>query len=310
MPLNWASKVLLAKIETTYGTDAVPTAAANAILATNVELNPMEGDDVTRNLERPQMGADPTIPVNLRSTLAFDVELQGSGTLGTAPAWGPLLRACGVAQLITAGTKVEYNPVTDNHEAVSIYMMIDTTRYVLLGAKGNAVMTLNASGIPVMRVNLMGLFTLPTEQAKLTPDYTAFKAPLVVSKTNTPTFTIGAWAPVMRNFSFDLGNDVQPRMLVSQEAIVIVDKSETLSCQVEAVPVSAYNPYSISQAQTLAAINLTHGTVAGSRIKLSFPSSQLARLTGLANEQKVKEWPLRFTPLPVTGNDQWKLTLD
>lgn len=311
MPMNWASKTLLAKIETTYGTDAVPTAAADAVLATNVELRPMDGEDVTRNLERAQMGADPSIPVNLRSVLTFDVEIAASGTLGTAPAWGTLLRMCAVAQTITAGTKVEYNPVTDNHEAGSIYMAIDTTRYVLLGTRGTAVFTMNAAGIPVIRFTLTGLFTVPTEQAKVNPVFTAWKAPTVVSKANTPAFSIGATNFIMRSFEFDLGNDVQPRMLVGQEAMVIVDKQEQISVQVEAVPVSVYNPFTIANAQTLQAINITHGTVAGSRVKIALPSCQQARLESLINEQKVVEWPLRFTPLPgAAGNDQWKITLD
>lgn len=310
-PLKWASKTLLAKIETAYGTDAVPTALANAVLAMNVELTPMDGEDVTRNLERPHMGADPSIPINLRSVLSFDVELVGSGTLGTAPAWGPLLRMCGVAEVISAGTKVEYSPVTDGHEAGSIYLAIDTTRYVLLGARGTVVFTLNANGLPIMRYTLTGLFTMPSQQAKVVPDYTAWQAPQVVSKANTPVFTIGGTSFVMRNFSFDLSNDVQPRMLVGQEAILIVDKQEQLSVQVEAVPLTTYNPYQIAQDQTLQAINITQGTVAAKRVKLAIPSAQQGRVTALANEQKIKEWPLTFTPLPgALGNDQWKLTLE
>lgn len=310
-PLKWASKTLLAKIETGYASDAAPTASANAILATNVELTPMDGEDVTRSLERAHLGADPTIPINLRSVLSFDVELVGSGTAGTAPAFGPLLRMCALGQTITVGTRVDYNPVTDGHESGSVYLMIDTTRYVLLGARGTAVLTLNANGLPMARFTLTGLFTVPSDQVKVAPDYTAFQTPTVVSKANTPLFTIGGTALVMRNFSFDLGNDVQPRMLVGQEAIIIVDRDERLSVQVEAVPMATYNPYQIAMNQTLQAVAITHGTVAGKRVKLNLPSAQQARPTGLANEQGIKEWSLQFTPLPSsTGNDQFTLTFD
>ena len=47
MPRFWRRQTILAKIETTYGTDASPV-AANAILASNVSFNPMEGQDVDR----------------------------------------------------------------------------------------------------------------------------------------------------------------------------------------------------------------------------------------------------------------------
>lgn len=310
MPLYWKSKTLLAKTEVTYGTDSVPTAAANAVLATDVTLSPMEGQDAVRNLERPQMAADPSIPTGLYSQLSFSVELVGSGTLGVAPAWGPLLRACAVAQTITAATKVEYSPITDAHESVSIYMQIDTTRHVLAGSRGTAQFKLNAQGIPVIMFTFTGLFAIPSEQAKPTPDYTAWKAPQVASKLNTPTFTIGGANFVLRDFTFDLGNQVEPRMLIGSESILIVDKNESLSASVQAEPVSTYNPYTIANNQTLQAVQLIHGTVATTRVKLDLPSAQQGRLTGLeTGNQNIVEWPLKFTPLPVTGNDQWKLTL-
>jgi hypothetical protein len=308
--IKWKSKTLLAKIETAYGVDSAPTGAANAILALNVTFSPMEGQDVVRNTERPTLGADPTVPAGLYAKLSFEVDLVGSGTLGTAPAWGPLLRACAAAQVITAGTKVEYTPVTDNHESVSIYFQIDSTRHILLGAKGNAIPALNAQGLPVIKFDFTGLFATPTEQTKPTVDFTAWQAAAIASKTNTPTFTIGGIPFVLRSFSFDLGNAVEPRMLIGTESILITDKNESLDVSVEAVPVTTYNPYTVAQAQTLQAIQLIHGTVAARRVQLDIPNAQQARLTGLdTGNQNIVEWPLKFTPLPGAGNDQWKLTL-
>ncbi len=95
---RWNSKILLAKIETTYGTDSVPTGAADAVLAQNVVLSAMEGQDLARDLDRNALGADATIPVELHQKLSFSVELAGSGAAGTAPPWGRLLRACGCAR--------------------------------------------------------------------------------------------------------------------------------------------------------------------------------------------------------------------
>ena len=56
MALKWKSKILLAKLETTYNIDAEPTGAANGVLATEVALTPMEGSDLSRNLETPYLG--------------------------------------------------------------------------------------------------------------------------------------------------------------------------------------------------------------------------------------------------------------
>lgn len=306
----WKTKTLLAKIETTYGTDSGPTAAANAILASNVSLNPMEGQDVPRNIERANFGAQEQIPVGLFSTLTF-VELQASGTLGTAPGWGPLMRMCSVAQVVTSLTKVEYTPITDGQESGSIYMAIDTNRHVLLGSRGSFVITLNAQGIPVMRFTMTGLFAVPTTVAKVNPVLTAFLGPLVATKANTPTFTIGAVPMILRSFEFNRGADVQGRFLIGDESIRIVNAEESLKATVEAPALATYNPFTIAQNRTLQAIALVHGTVAGLRVKLDFATAQQKRPAGLENAQDVLEYPLDFVPLPgAAGNDQWKITLD
>lgn len=143
-PMKWRTKILLAKIESTYGVDSVPTAALNAILATEVVYTPMEGSDVSRDLEHPYLGAQGTIPAELQAKLSFKVELAPSGTPGVAPAWGPLLRGCAMAQTIVASTSVRYNPITDTHESLTIHFWIDTTRYVMLGARGNAKLMVSA----------------------------------------------------------------------------------------------------------------------------------------------------------------------
>ncbi|MFV0642918.1 MAG: phage tail tube protein [Sphingomonadaceae bacterium] len=307
--LYWKSKTLLAKIEGVYGSDSGPSAAANAILATNVQLRPMEGEDVQRNVEKPYFGASPSIPVGLHSVLTFDIELAGSGAAGTAPGWGPILRMCAIAETVTAATSVEYTPITDDPESGTIYMAIDSIRHVMLGTRGTASFSLNAQGIPTASITLTGLFTLPTTEAKIAPDLSAFQAPLVATKVNTPLFTIGGQAMRLRDFQFDLGNDVQRRFLQNYEGIHIVDRAESLKLQVEAVALATYNPFSAAILQASQVIAFEHGNAAGSKIRFDFPMARQQRLTGYENQQNIVEWPLNFVPLPDAGNDQWTITL-
>ncbi|MFD1342881.1 phage tail tube protein [Litorisediminicola beolgyonensis] len=307
--IRWRDKILLAKIETTYATDATPTGAANAILATEVSLNPMEGEDVSRELERPFLGAQPTIPVDVHATLSFRVELVGSGTAGTPPGWGPLLRACGCAETVNAGTDVVYNPVSDAHEAVSIYLWIGGTRYVLLGTRGTATFRVNASGIPYIEFQFTGLFTQPSETAKVTPDVSAFQKPQVASNANTPVFLLAGTALVMRAFSMNLGNAVEGRFLIGSEDILITDRADQIEVTVNAVPLTTLNPYQLAADQTDVVVALTHGVGAGRISSLAVPKAQMQRPSGLENSQGITEWPLRLVPQPDAGNDQWTLTL-
>ncbi|WP_295991562.1 hypothetical protein [Rugamonas sp.] len=102
MPLLTRKRAILAKIETTYGTDATPTGGANAILMSNLTVSPMEMTLVERNNIKSYLGNNPSVLAAIYAKLAFDVEMAGSGTAGTAPAYGPLLRACGLSETILA----------------------------------------------------------------------------------------------------------------------------------------------------------------------------------------------------------------
>lgn len=305
----WRSKTILAKLETTYGVDTTPTGAANAMLVSDVSFSPMDGEDVSRNLERTYFGAQSSLPVGLRSQLTFSIELVGSGTAGTAPAWGPLMRACGAAQVITAGTKVEYTPVTDNPESCSIYFDVDGTKHVMLGTRGTWVYRINAQGIPVLVFTMTGLFSLPAEAPKPVPVYTAFQAPQIASTANTPTFTVGGVALKLRSFEVTLGNVITPRLLIGYEGILITDRNEQLAARVEAEALTVYNPFTKAHAATTEAIVLAHGTVAGKRVQFDAPYAVVQRLTGYENQDGILEWPLTYSLLPSAGNDQWKITL-
>lgn len=310
MPIKWRSKILLAKIETAYGTDPTPAAATDAILAVDVKLSPMEGSDVGRDLELPYLGAQGTIPTEVHAKIGFKVELAPSGTAGTAPRWGVLLRGCGVAQTISTGTSVTYNPVSDNHESLTFHLWIGGTRYAIIGARGDATFTVNAQGIPQIEFEFTGLFTMPAEVSRpASPSLSAFQTPQVATTANTPTFTIGGTPFVMRSFKFAMGNAVERRFLIGAEAILITDRSESIETTVEAVPLTTFNPFDRAASAVPVPLTLAHGRSAGRIATLAFPTTQLQRPQGLENAQNIKEWPLRMAPLPATGNDQWTLTL-
>lgn len=308
MALRMRKKVLAAKIETTEGTDASP-GATDAVLARDIEIMPMEGSDQDRGHDRPALGNAASIPFDLHMKMSFKVELAGSGVAGTAPAWGPLLRACGVAEVITASTSVAYNPISSGFESMTLHLNIDETRYALVGARGSCKIVINASAIPMLEFTFTGLWTKPSAVALPNEDVSDFLKPAMASKVNTPTSTIGGTDHVFRNFALDLGNQVEGRFLIGAENIVIVDKAERLEMQIEATGLGTLDPFELARTQSSVAIALTHGTVAGNIAALSIPAAQMQRPTGITEAQGIKEWPLNLLPLPVSGNDQWTLTL-
>src|SRR3954452_10140646 len=93
--------LILAVIETVIGTDAVPTAALNAILQRNCTYTPT-GEFASRDVMRPYLGNSEQLPTAIHGQIDFEHELAGSGAAGTSPAWGVLMQACGFAETITA----------------------------------------------------------------------------------------------------------------------------------------------------------------------------------------------------------------
>ncbi len=312
-PISWRSKIILAKVEDVYGTDATPT-GADAMLMTNVTFSPMEGEDVSRDLERPFLGAQEEFKVGLRTVLTGSTELVGAGSTGVAPKWGALARACGLAEIVTAdddpgdGTVV-YKPVSTSHESVTIYFWIGSTRHVIKGARGTARLTVQAQGVPKIEWTLTGLWSQPGEEARATPDFDDFKAPVVATHANTPVFTVGGVPLVLRSFELNLGNDVQPRLLIGREEIRIVERAEEIAANVEAVPLSTFDPFARAVGLMPTAVALTHGTVVGHKVSIAVPKGSVRRLTGYEQQQNLLEWPLRISPLPNAGDDQFAITL-
>ncbi|MEQ8346153.1 MAG: hypothetical protein RIB84_00650 [Sneathiellaceae bacterium] len=95
--------LLLAKIESSEGVDPTPTAAANAMLVSNLQVSPFEAQVATRATTQPFQGGRQRIHHGIFSRCSFEVEMIGSGANNVAPAYGPLMRACGFSQTARSG---------------------------------------------------------------------------------------------------------------------------------------------------------------------------------------------------------------
>ncbi len=303
----WRKLSALIKPEAIYGADAVPTGAANAILMQDVQFTPLEAQEISRDLLLPWMGHQGVILSGYLARLEGSVELAGSGEAGTAPRFGPLLRACGMSQLATPGTKVEYQPISDGQEAVTIYYNRDKTRQAVLGARGSWRKELGPNSIPRLRFNLLGLHgTLADEALPLTAP-AGFIKPVPVNKQNT-SFTLHGVALPTERISIDLGNQVEARQLINEESVEIVDRKSTGSVVIEATQLAVKNWIQTAKDHTTGAMSLIHGLTAGNICEIAAPAVQIGR-PGEGQTQGIlnNTLPLMFLPTDA-GNDELKLT--
>lgn len=297
MPKFWRKKVILAKLETTYGVDPTPTGAANAILVKNVVLKPMEGQDVSRDLERPWFGAQPTVPVGLHRVLSFEVEWAWGAAIGDPPAFAPLLRACSAAETLFVGIESRYEWITDNPESATLYFNMDGMLFKLRGARGTVRAELAALGLPMLKFEFKGFYEPATDTVAPVPDYAGFQKPREANSANT-SLLIGAVPVVARSFALDVGNVVENRQLIGSEDMLITGRAMTLDLTIDAVSLATFDPFAIAASQAPQLITLQHNDVPASRsLVAQFYNCQLQRPGGINESQGIAEWPLRFNVL-------------
>ena len=275
MALLLRKRLIVIETETTYGTDAAPD-GADAVLVRDLSITPQSSDVVSRDLIRPYLGASQQLLANTRVECTFSVELAGSGTAGTAPAYGKALKACGLAETIVASTSVTYDPVSTGFESVTIHYNIDGVRHQMRGCRGSVSLTANVGEIPTLDFTFTGIYVQPDDTAILTPTYANQDDPLVFKNDNVTGFQLLSYAGALQSFSFDLGNTTVYRELVGgSKEILITDRAASGSVSIEAVTMATKDYFTAALDDDAALGNLvfTHGTVAGNKVQ--FTSSKV-----------------------------------
>ena len=272
--------VLLAKVETTYGTDPTPTHTTNVIVAQNLDFNPVEMDTDDYAPVMPNFGQGEKIVGAIWGSLSFDVLLCGGGApAGTVPNIGTLLRACGMAQTVSAGVSVTYSLVSTGEESCTIYAYNDGILQKYIGVRGSVSFGFNARKAPVASFKFIGLNVPMTDVAMPVPTIPAMPRPVAVNKANTAV-TIGGYAIRLESFSIDLGNDVQYRNRTNREDVVIADRQISGKAQFE-MPLVAEKDFlgaaGFCTLGTAAAMSIVHGTVSGNILTRSIASAQLLK---------------------------------
>jgi len=308
MAIKFRRKIVLFAIEGVYGTDAAPTGAANAILTHGLTIRPMEGETVNRDVDRPTLGNDLSIHVGTHVVAEFDVELAGGGAVDTPPAWGVLMRACGMAQTINATVDVQYDPVSANEESGTMYLHFGGQKHAMVGARGTWTIQMDPKGIPYLKFSFTGLWVDPASVADPVPNFAAFQTPLAVTNANTPTFNLHANAFNLLSLNIDQANDVVYRNVVGSESVQITDRKPAGKVTIEAPVLSTFNAFTVAKANTTGALQLVHGTIAGNIIQVDAPTVQLLS-PNYSESDGIRSLEMDLSLIPSSaGDDEIKIT--
>lgn len=308
MALLARKKILLAKVESTYGTDPTPTGAANAIQTSDLSITPLDGPVVSRNLDRASLGNDLQIQVGTFVTLSFNVEIAASGTSDTPPAWGPLLEACGFAETITASTSVDYDPVSTSLDSMTLYFHHDGQLHTILGARGTVALNLNPGSIPQFAFTFTGLYAAPSSTADPTPDFSAFQTPLPVNNTNMGTFTLHGSSVTMVECSLDMANEVVYRNVVGNESVELIDRAPSGNIVFEAPTIATKNWFETARLSTTGALSIIQGSGSGNIVWITAPNVQIVS-PSYGESDGISTITASLSLVPgSSGNDEIKIT--
>lgn len=307
---------ILLKLETTYGVDPVPTGAANAMLVSNLSINPLNAQNVDRDLIRSYLGSSEQLVGTGYVEMSFDVELQGSGALGVAPAWGAPLRACGFAETITAATRVDYTPVTDTLESAAIYWYDDGVLHKGLGARGSFELGAGVGERPMLKFKFIALDGGISAATNPSTTLTGWKQPKVITDANTGDLTFGgtysagvitggtAWPS--RGLNLNVANAVNHTPLLGGETVDLSQRDISGAIQLDLTAAQEVTFMAAVKANTLDTLSLLHGTVAGSKVLVHAPAFQMLNPSKQEiNGKRLIAYDIRC--VPAAGNDELRL---
>lgn len=304
-PIFINETVILAKVEVTKGTDAIPTGAANAILVSDVTFTPLEGDEVERNNIRPFFGDGGSTMVTQYCKLSFSVEAAGVAVAGDLPGYEPLLRAAATAVTVTAGTNVRFAPVTRGLESVTIYIAVGRNLQKITAGMLNAKLTADAKTIPKWQFEITGTYQAATDAALPAAVYTKFKDPFGVNKTNT-TLKLHGIDVACSAFSLDFGNTVIKRDLINVDTVEITNRKSSGSVTIDNTSVAEKNWVEAARLSARGPLALKHGPGATNVIELKAPNVQLGKPSfGESDGIQQITLPLRY--VPSVSNDEWEI---
>ena len=309
MPLLSRRQLLLAEAETTYGTDPTPSVSTNAILVRNIEVTPLEADTVNRELIRPYLGQSEQLLAQTRILVNFEVEMAGSGTAGTAPAYGPLLEACAMTETVVASTSVTYAPNSDAAPgSVTIYFNNDGVLHKATGCRGTFTLNGAVGEIPTIAFEFTGIYNAPSDVSLSTPTYSNQADPVVFKNGNTTGFQVFSYAGALQSFSLEMANEIAyiERVGGTKQAI-ITNRAPAGEVMIEAVAMGTHNFFNDATGSSTGNLTFQHGQTAGNIVTFTASQIDLGN-PSYSDEDGIQMLTLPYIATPTdSGNDELSL---
>lgn len=323
-PKTLARYGVLAKLESTYGTFAAPSASTDGVVC-------VEKPSVATEYAHDGARAHPTLKRAAKSgrfhTLTVPHEAAGPGTAYSAsnlPSPHALMRMSGfdAAVTTTSGSeKVEYTPTAAPPNATygscSLEVYIRGQKYQLKGGYAELGIEIESGGIPKWSFEVNGVSqALPADAAVPAITYAGAQN-ADPAKAEALTLLIGSFSPArVKSASYKMTRGIAPRALDNTSGrhggfTPGGAPTHTLTVVIESEALASFNPYQLAELATGQTLSLVVGATQYKRWKISAANAVLTN-TPEQDEDNTAMWSLEFqlAASAFMANDEVKITFD
>tara|TARA_R100000005_G_C4993431_1_gene200491 strand:+ start:939 stop:1781 length:843 start_codon:yes stop_codon:yes gene_type:complete len=279
-------------------------------LVRSLDITPIQSDVVERNLVRGFMGNFEALLAFQRVEMTFEVELAGSGAAGTAPAWGPIMKACGASETVVGSTSVTYAPVSSSFSSVTFYYYTDGVRHKVTGARGSFSINATVGEIPTISFTFQGIYNAPDDSANPTPTYQNQAKPVLFKQGNTTSQQLFSYAGAVESFTFDLNAELIYRELVGgSKEVLYNDRKPSGTVVLEAELMATHNYFTNITGTSTGNNTFQHGQSAGNIATFSAPQTDITGIT-YTDSSGIQMLNIEYNATPTdAGNNEWSLAL-
>lgn len=167
-------------------------ATATDLLVMDLTRKMIEADYQERNFVKGTEGAQGDDVDNLHAGVDFSLEAGMTGTAGELPAYGDILKACGLSDTSTSTTaSLSPTPMASDLAEIAFEMRDADRRQVIEKARGTLEFSAENGKKPMFMTKFLGTYDAATVPSAVTPDFTSWPTALSCTTANMNAVTIG-----------------------------------------------------------------------------------------------------------------------
>lgn len=305
-PFHFAQALIGAKHEVTPGTK-VALAGANIIDAENIDLTPVTGNVIARNVHRMHFTSPREVLTNAHRLVSFRAPITKPTVAATPSPIIGLLESCYLERYTTGVPPDDYQlkPIDKDTQTSTLGVYVDgDDAYFLRGGQGNFSLIFEVDNFPYADFNFLGLWDDPLAATIApTPDFAAWLPPVPVGCSQTMDLMIGGNTYHCVRFELQMGLTLSHLCVGTLNKIFATSRQTRILAKVIDKGVAEHDLVSSIKDRVEYGLEYTHAGMT-----ISAPKAQIS------GEGKVEDWKgtrvrdLSFIPHETLGNDEFTIT--